>query len=216
MSEKRITQPHFPFLSYTLVLTVILFLLVCIFNKTALFLGANIYHNHLLDRTFSIFTNLGDGLCALVIVLFYVSIKNRPMSIKLFLTFILSGLVVQLFKLIFHAPRPKTFFPHQFYHHFINGFTHSGYNSFPSGHAATAFGVAAILSFGCRKPIVGFLTFIIAVIVGYSRIYLGDHFVEDVLAGMIIGIFVAFFVEKGYTLYAGKFQHKQTRHSSTV
>ena len=62
-------------------------------------------------------------------------------------------------------------------------------NSFPSGHSEGAF------SFFCLASLLlpekysrfGFLFFMLALGVGYSRIYLTAHFFEDVYAGSIIG-----------------------------
>ncbi|OGK16283.1 hypothetical protein A2690_02760 [Candidatus Roizmanbacteria bacterium RIFCSPHIGHO2_01_FULL_39_12b] len=58
--------------------------------------------------------------------------------------------------------------------------------SFPSGHATLAFVVTAFLSMKDRKrsSLYVFLAFIVA----FSRIYLGYHYVSDVLGGAIIGL----------------------------
>ncbi len=202
MSEH--TPSRFHFLQYTLVLSISLLLVVCFFSKTDSFIGANVYHCELFDGIFSLFTHIGDGICALLLVVIFFILKIRSIAVKLFLTFTLSGIIAQILKKVFEAPRPKTFFADNFYDHFIEGVTNTGYNSFPSGHTTTVFGVAAILSFSYHRPAIGISVFIIAVLVGYSRIYLGQHFVEDVLAGMITGISVAFFVEKGYMVYLKK------------
>jgi membrane-associated phospholipid phosphatase len=66
---------------------------------------------------------------------------------------------------------------------------HNNYvNSFPSGHTSTAFTTALLLSFIVRKRFAVFFFPVIAFLVGYSRVYLAQHFVTDVLAGSVIGI----------------------------
>lgn len=60
--------------------------------------------------------------------------------------------------------------------------------SFPSGHSANAFATAIVLN-GFAS--LGNIPILIAVIVAFSRVYLGQHFVSDVLAGSTIGIVIA-------------------------
>lgn len=58
--------------------------------------------------------------------------------------------------------------------------------SFPSGHSAAAFGGAWLLS--KAFPNLRWLLFILAGLVGFSRIYLGDHYPSDVASGAISGM----------------------------
>ncbi len=60
-----------------------------------------------------------------------------------------------------------------------------GYTSFPSGHAAFAFGMATIL--GNQYPKWRVPLYVAAGLVGLSRIYLGRHYASDVLVGASIG-----------------------------
>jgi len=67
-----------------------------------------------------------------------------------------------------------------------------GGSSFPSGHAATAFAAAtvvAILAPRLRVP-----ALVLAALIAFSRVYLGVHFLSDVLAGAVLGIGVGLLV----------------------
>lgn len=50
------------------------------------------------------------------------------------------------------------------------------------------------------------VSFWAAVLVGYSRIYLGQHFLEDVIAGIITGVASAILVEYLFNLYLTRTQ----------
>ena len=64
--------------------------------------------------------------------------------------------------------------------------------SFPSSHAMNIFTGCTLLSYSYRK--IKVILFIIAILVSYSRIYVGVHYPFDVLAGVILGIFCAFVI----------------------
>jgi len=61
--------------------------------------------------------------------------------------------------------------------------------SFPSGHASNNFALAVVLTVFFRRW--GWLYFIPATLIAYSRIYTGSHYPSDVLVAMIIGAGVA-------------------------
>ena len=62
-------------------------------------------------------------------------------------------------------------------------------DSFPSGHAATSFAGAALLSrfLPARWPVL----FLLAAGVAFSRVYVGVHYPADVVGGAILGTLVA-------------------------
>jgi membrane-associated phospholipid phosphatase len=65
----------------------------------------------------------------------------------------------------------------------------SKYNSFPSGHTATAVGFAAVIFFA--RPLSGSLALFVALGIGWSRIALGAHHFSDVVVAAIIAFFIA-------------------------
>lgn len=75
----------------------------------------------------------------------------------------------------------------------IEGFDYCCINSFPSGHTMSAFAFATIISVISGNKSVQSVMFFYALLVGISRMYLLQHFLEDVVAGAAIGIFCGHF-----------------------
>ena len=71
--------------------------------------------------------------------------------------------------------------------------------SFPSNHAANTFAAATLLSLCFRNTALIFMVFVFALIVCYSRVYLGVHYPSDVLGGMILGSAMGFL---GYQIHS--------------
>lgn len=65
-------------------------------------------------------------------------------------------------------------------------------NSFPSGHASNNFAMATVVAVFYRRW--GWLAFLPAALVAYSRIYVGSHWPLDVLVSCFLGAGIAFFV----------------------
>lgn len=92
--------------------------------------------------------------------------------------------ITQGLKFAINRPRPYTKYPT-----IINPYNHAETgNSFPSGHTSTAFSLAASVSIECKKWYVVVPAYMYATSVGYSRLYLGEHYPTDVLAGAAIGV----------------------------
>lgn len=67
---------------------------------------------------------------------------------------------------------------------------------FPSGHTAVTFCAAAVLVIFYRAKAIPAV--FVALLIGFSRIYLCEHYVSDVAAGIIIGSLCGF---AGYYIY---------------
>jgi membrane-associated phospholipid phosphatase len=101
--------------------------------------------------------------------------------------FVISGISVEIVKLVFgrhrpyqgNSPNPRKW---------EGPFNSWGYSSMPSGHTTVAFSVATVFASVYRdKPWVGILSYSIATGVGLSRIYDDKHWSSDVMIGAALG-----------------------------
>lgn len=122
---------------------------------------------------------------ALYIVGIYTDKKVLELGKSLLIGLISTGILVQILKHLIGRARPRlteTLLV-------VGPSLKSGYDSFPSGHTATAFCLAYILSRYCpRYTAVGYL---FAAVVGFYRIDGLAHFPSDVLAGAVVGLAMA-------------------------
>jgi membrane-associated phospholipid phosphatase len=162
-------------------------------GKSDGFLMINHLHNEMFDYFFTMFTNVGNGIFVIILMLFLMFRKKWGWALQIGMSLLISGMVVQLIKHYFPCPRPEVFFGSGTIH-YIMGVTRTGRSSFPSGHTATVFMLSTLLALYIqgRKPGLFFLT--IAILTGYSRIYLSQHFPVDVLAGSLTGVLTSLLV----------------------
>lgn len=101
-----------------------------------------------------------------------------------FLGMITAGISALLLKMLIGRPRPKLQVEDV-----VHGFSwHWSYHSFPSGHTAHWFGLVAALAVIAPRWSVGVGIF--AGAVAWSRVYLGQHYVGDILGGITLGVTV--------------------------
>ncbi len=170
-------------------------------GKNEFFLLLNTDLGRASDYFFQYITNLGDGL--LWIVWLIVIVKKRKVLLPLIISsFILTTLFTQIFKyfILPNEKRPSTAITDISQMHFVEGVTLHSINSFPSGHTATAFTFVLLIALIVKRLDILLLSFIVAILVAYSRIYLGQHFPLDIGGGIIVSICsvsLSIFVQKG-------------------
>jgi undecaprenyl-diphosphatase len=95
-----------------------------------------------------------------------------------------SDLTASGLKAVFDVERPSARYPQP---HPLVKAPHDG--SFPSGHASTSFAAATVLSFARPRWAPAF--YLLALAIGFSRVYVGVHYPLDIVGGAVLGIGVA-------------------------
>lgn len=79
----------------------------------------------------------------------------------------------------------------------VNGYK-GGLYGFISGHATNSFGFAVFILLVFKNRLLSLVSILWAGIISYSRIYLGVHFISDVVAGIVVGVLIALLLYKLY------------------
>ena len=116
--------------------------------------------------------------------------KLQQQSYKIVGSLLINTAITQAMKYTINRSRPYQDYPTIIYPNNIENDA-----SFPSGHTSTAFALATSMSIQYKKWYVTIPAFAWATSVGYSRLYLGEHYPTDVFAGAIIGVGSAYLSE---------------------
>ena len=145
--------------------------------------------NVALDALMTAFTVIGISFVMAAFAIGTWLRERKELAIDCLVLIAFVSILTEVIKVVTDRQRPFDSLPN------VNtiswlGLTTSSGPSFPRGHAARAFALAALLSFG-RARMVYVISFALAACVAVSRIYLGLHWPSDVLFGSLLGVFTA-------------------------
>lgn len=162
-------------------------------GRQALFQLINNNYSPFGDDAMRVVTHLGEA-AVIVPLLFTLFAFGRLRNVQ----YLVSGLVCnilpfilqQLMKSLLSQPRPMAFYDNPDWSiRFLPEWDRFTARSNPSGHSVGAFSLFCFLSLllPAKYRAYGFIFFLLAFLVGYSRVYLAAHFFEDVYFGGIFG-----------------------------
>lgn len=169
-------------------------ILLSIYPKGIIHIEINEAHNKFFDWFYSYITFFGNGWMILIVLIILLFVKYRY-ALILMISNILITIVVQVSKhFIFpDSLRPKAYFEGIYELYLVEGIAVHSYHSFPSGHAATAFSIFMMLALITRNKVWSLFWFLFGILTAFSRVYLSQHFLEDIIAGSLIGYSLTFF-----------------------
>ncbi|MDD1781915.1 phosphatase PAP2 family protein [Enterovibrio sp. ZSDZ35] len=134
-------------------------------------------------------SSMGSGALFFLLIPIAIATGGVKRASKTLLVTILATVIVSFGKLYFGVPRPFYIFPD------LQLANASGF-AFPSGHTATAFAVWGLIYHWVKQAGHDRLSIwlVPALLVALSRVYLGVHYVTDVIAGAVIGVLTVFIV----------------------
>lgn len=135
---------------------------------------------------------MGDGIFAICLAaVFYFYFEKRQEGKALLFAFFISGITIQLIKNLPSEQQPGLFFEAGRYLSAEGSVSlHTG---LPSGHTAIAFAIATVLIIMQKNKKWQLPILAAAILVGYSRIYLAQHFLLDILIGAFTGCSIGLF-----------------------
>ncbi len=183
------------FLFGTILFWVFATLIVLFFSKAEIHLYLNQFHTPFFDWIFKNVTYLGDGAVIAIVGVLLALIRVRY-GLLVIVTMLTSGIITQFLKRVVFSDvlRPKGFFKDIAELYFVPGVDVHSSKSFPSGHTTSAFAFFAALALIAKYQYARLFFVFMAILTGYSRIYLSQHFLVDVLVGSIIGTLTSYFM----------------------
>ena len=161
------------------------------YEKNAIHLYVNQYvGNPFLNGFFFWATWLGDGWIAPLMVLI-LAIVNARAGFSALCSWLLAAIVSTVLKYYFFDDAHRPYYIFQYYErhelNLVEGLHVNIHNSFPSGHATQAFAVLMSMCLFADRHKFKILFLMVAVLTAFSRVYLSQHWLIDIVAGSLIG-----------------------------
>ena len=153
---------------------------------SAVLLWVHDHHNDIFDLIMPIITDADNWVLPILVLIFYLGFKGEKrgkitLVLLIFALALTDSICAQLLKPFFERIRPS--------HLDLDGLQllvfKGGKWSMPSNHAANIFTFSVILSYFYKKykmPL-----FLLAYLIAFSRVYVGVHYLGDVIIGSIFG-----------------------------
>ncbi len=148
------------------------------------------FQSPFLDLFFNFISWLGETTFYFIVLASIYWGYDKKMAEFMAITLGVGAASNNVLKNIFLEPRPFQLYPDSVQN--LRGYTATG-TSFPSGHVQSASSLYFSAAYYSRRRILFVVALILTILMGLSRMYLGAHFLRDVVVGGVMGILVASF-----------------------
>lgn len=175
---------------------------------TNIFLGLNGLHSVFFDAFFTIVTSLQVWFPLYLLIIFLLLKKYGLSGIWIIIFFILavtisdqsSGLIKDIVQRLRPSQEPL-----------LQGKVHTpigigGLYGFVSGHSTNVFSITVLISLIARNKWVTIMFLLWALVVSYSRIYVGVHYPLDIICGAVLGGLIGWGIYSLLRLFDSRFQ----------
>ncbi len=179
--------------------------LLGLFSASQLLLYINGHYSTILDLIMYHITRLPE-IAYIIFILALGLFTQRRYFVAIILSLAICALVIVLTKYVFFAnqARPSVWLNSSgFKYHIVAGIRLHSNGSFPSGHTMAAFCTMALAAFVSKKWWTQLLFFIIALLSGYSRVYVAQHYFLDIYVGGLVGFTIAWLC---FSIFENKFK----------
>ncbi len=155
-----------------------------------------------LEMPMRFFTFLGsEYFFFLVLPLIYWSIDSK-LGLQMAIILAASNCLIPILKMSFAGPRPYWVSDQ------VRAFAAEESFGLPSGHAQDAAALWGVMAYGVRKRWATVVAAALIFLVGFSRLYLGVHFVYDVVLGWLVGALILLIFTRAWDTVSAWLQTK--------
>ena len=149
--------------------------------------------NAFLDAVFPVLTDFGSELGYIVILSLVYWCVNKSVGQGLAFAYLYTSVLNSWIKLNYRIPRPddpavEALLDKVNISERLDPIRYETSPSFLSGHTQGAVVVWGYLAYHIKKTWFRILALLIIVLIGFSRMYVGVHFPQDVIGGLIVGV----------------------------